>query len=51
MDELVLDSPPSWIKVVWGLSAAAAAYLVLAVAQAMRDTRVTATFPRPSSPS
>jgi cytosine/uracil/thiamine/allantoin permease len=43
--------PPSWIKVVWGLSLAAAAYVVLAVVRAVSDTDTSATAQRPSSPS
>ena len=43
--------PPSWIKVTWGLSVAAAAYLVLAVVRTVGDTETSATFQRPSSPS
>ena len=41
--------PPSWIKVVWGLSAAAAAYLALAVLRTVGDTDTRATAQRPSS--
>jgi len=44
--------PPSWIKVIWGLSLAAAAYLFfLAVVRTVRDTETGATFRRPSPPS
>jgi NCS1 nucleoside transporter family len=41
--------PPSWIKVIWGLSLAAAAYLSLAVVRTVRHTEAGATFRRPSS--
>ena len=42
--------PPSWIKVIWGLSLAAAAYLFfLAVVRTVRGTETGATFRRPSS--
>ena len=43
--------PPSWIKVIWGMSVAAAAYLVLAAVRTVGDTETSATFQRPSSPS
>lgn len=44
--------PPSWIKVIWGLSLAAAAYLFfLAVVRTVRDTETGATVRRPSSRS
>jgi len=43
--------PPSWIKVIWGLSLAAAAYLVLAVVRTVGDADTSATFQRRSAPS
>ena len=43
--------PPSWLKVIWGLSLAAVAHLLLAVVRTVRDTETGATFQRPSSPS
>jgi cytosine permease len=44
-------APPSWIKILWGLSLAAAAYLVLAVVRTVRASGTSATFRRPSTPS
>jgi nucleobase:cation symporter-1, NCS1 family len=43
--------PSSWIKIVWGLSVAAAAYLVLVLLQTVSQTDASATVRRPSSPS
>ena len=43
--------PSSWIKVVWGLSAAAAAYLMLVHVHTVSDTETGVTSQRPSSPS
>ena len=43
--------PPSWIKVIWGLSFAAAAYLALAVVRTVSGADTGATLQRPSSPS
>lgn len=42
--------PASWIKVLWGLSLAAAAYLVLAAVRTVGATGTSATFRRPSTP-
>jgi cytosine/uracil/thiamine/allantoin permease len=43
--------PASWIKVIWGLSFGAGAYLALAGLRTVSDTDTSATLRHPSSPS